>query len=111
MSEISETIFSINNLISSGNPFAIYRIPGEHQLHIIAQNNDQVFTSTNIEDLNGKKGFVIAPFLCKTESPLCVIRADYQASADITKNDATLSTQTNTFSVCATDYKIGRAHV
>ena len=48
-------IFSLNDLIANGYPFAIYRSPGEKHLNIITQNDTTVFTTNNIEDLNGKE--------------------------------------------------------
>ena len=69
-------IFSLNDLIASGYPFAIFRSPGEKELHIITQNDNTVFTTNDIEDLNGKQGFVIAPFQSNNNNPICLIRPD-----------------------------------
>ena len=69
-------IFSLNDLIASGYPFAIYRSPREKLLNIITQNDATIFTTKDIEELNGKEGFVIAPFQSSNNNPICLIRSD-----------------------------------
>ncbi len=76
MNELTEDFFSVNELIDSKLPFAIYRAPGEKHLSILVQNSGNVYTTTDIDDLNGKSGFVIAPFCCNKNTPICIISPD-----------------------------------
>ncbi len=83
MIEQTNKLFSIDKLIAKGLPFAIYRAPRENKLHVVIQNDNEVYTTYDIEDINNKSGFVIAPFQLKDRTPLCIIRADKTFSVDI----------------------------
>lgn len=67
--------------------FALYRLPWADHFHLVLQTSGSVEQLTNIRDLNGKKGFVMAPFRISDEHPLVVIRPDVTACgwAEISK--------------------------
>ena len=62
---------------------SVFRAPRENKIHVIVQNDNNLYTTDNIEDLNGKDGFVIAPFQCNQNTPICLVRADKRWSIDI----------------------------
>lgn len=69
----------INNLINSQFSFALYRLPWTDECHFILQTTEETQTLENITELNGKKGFVIAPFQQTEEHPIVLIRPDITA--------------------------------
>ena len=100
-------IFSLNDLIASGNPFAIYRSPGERYLNIITQNDATVFTTNDIEELNAKQGFIIAPFQSNNDNPICLIRSDRHWTISLdnlptSSNDKQIESEVHP---CSADYK------
>ena len=52
----------IDELIRQGRSFAMYRNPGEEEPHFLMQTCGEVHLIRKMEDLNGRTGFVIAPF-------------------------------------------------
>ena len=87
MIEPVENLLSIKELLQEEIPFAIYRAPGDNKIHIIAQSNSNLYTTTDIEELNGKVGFVIAPFQCNKETPLCLIQPDRYHTIEISDKE------------------------
>lgn len=69
----------IDGLTHSNQSFALYRLPWTDKCHFIWQTSDEVEQSVDVEGLNGKKGFVMAPFRQSEEHPLVVIRPDVVA--------------------------------
>lgn len=56
--------------------FAYYRFPNERVYTAIRQFDDNVERLSSFEDLNGKEGFVMAPFRISESTPLLLIRPD-----------------------------------
>ena len=100
-------IFSLNDLIARGYPIAIYRSPGEKLLNIITQNDATIFTTKDIEELNGKEGFVIAPFQSSNNNPICLIRSDrnWTISLDDLCCDSDRRPSEPEGELCSDDYK------
>jgi isochorismate synthase len=71
---IPDELYTFDTYIQENRSFAVYRIPGEDKLLIIKDIED-VELYYDIEDLNNKKGFVIAPFHISGECPVILIRA------------------------------------
>ena len=73
----------IHNLIDcltrSNFSFAIYRLPWTDECYFVMQATPEAETLKDIADLNGKKGFVIAPFHTTEEHPLVLIQPDITA--------------------------------
>ncbi|WP_303014093.1 isochorismate synthase [uncultured Bacteroides sp.] len=73
--EISNLI-AIDTLIRRKQPFAVYRIPGETVLRLVTQAEGTVRLIADLQELNGQRGFVIAPFKISGECPAVLVRAD-----------------------------------
>lgn len=69
----------IDCLTRSNFSFAIYRLPWTDECYFVMQTTSEMETLNDITDLNGKKGFVIAPFHMTEEHPLVLIRPDITA--------------------------------
>lgn len=66
----------IERFVKLGIPFAIYRIPGENAVHFLMNTQGEVHLLYSIEELNGKAGFVIAPFRVGRDMPIVLIDPD-----------------------------------
>lgn len=73
---ISRAYLLLDRLIEQGACFAIYRLPGENTPRFVMQTSGSPSLLQDIEDLNGKAGFVIAPFRITEHTPLLLIRPD-----------------------------------
>ncbi len=106
MNEQTEDFLSIDTWIKKGYSFAIYRAPRENNLHIIIQYGGDVYVATDIKELNGKKGFVIAPFNSSVQTPICLIHPDDSYTIDINTfvNKSSEKKQSISYSSCENDY-------
>ena len=59
--EISN-LTTIDAFIQRKQPFAVYRIPGEKVPRLLTQAEGAVRLIYDLKELNGQRGFVIAPF-------------------------------------------------
>lgn len=82
-----EAYILVDRFIETGMPFAMYRIPGEKVIHLMVQLNGEVSLFNDIEELNGRSGFVIAPFRIGKDTPIVLLRPDevYEIEFDSTK--------------------------
>lgn len=70
----------IDRLMQSHVCFAIYRLPWTDEPILILQNEtEEVETFEDLSELNGKTGFVLAPFRYSPEHPGVIIRPDHTA--------------------------------
>ena len=92
----------IDRLTRSQLSFALYRFPWTDECYLVLQTSEDVEKLNDISELNGKKGFVIAPFLQTEEHPIVLIRPDVtafdweeitQAIADLEDTDAILNSK------------------
>ncbi len=65
----------IEALIRQNKSFVIYRVPHEEPV-LILQTFGQPLCLTDLEELNGKTGFVFAPFQMMDLSPLMLLKPD-----------------------------------
>jgi len=56
--------------------FALYRLPYEQEVTLVAQQEDAPLELSSIKALNGQAGFVVAPFFISDSCPLVLIRPD-----------------------------------
>ena len=56
--------------------FAFYRLPYKQNYTLVMQNDDDPEKLYSVEELNGKKGFVIAPFAPSETCPILLMRPD-----------------------------------
>lgn len=72
-----EIDFSIlDRLINDDVAFAIYRLPTSQDIHLIIQNDNQVYNTSDYFSLAEKTGFVISPFRVTKDCPIVIIRPD-----------------------------------
>lgn len=57
-------------------PFAVYRIPGEKLPRLLTQAEEEIRLIYDLQELNGQKGFVIAPFRVSEMCPVILIQSD-----------------------------------
>ncbi|WP_336618366.1 isochorismate synthase [Bacteroides acidifaciens] len=72
--EISN-LTAIDTFIRQKQPFAVYRIPGEKVPRLL-QTGGTVRLIYDLKDLNGQRGFVIAPFRVSGTCPIVLIQPD-----------------------------------
>ena len=56
--------------------FAFYRLPYKQDYTLIMQNDDDPEELYSVDELGGKSGFVIAPFMPSEECPILLMRPD-----------------------------------
>lgn len=66
----------LDTLIAQDACFAIFRLPHETSPRFVMQTSGTPSILEDIEELNGQRGFVIAPFREDATSPILVIRPD-----------------------------------
>lgn len=66
----------IDALIRQKRPFAVYRIPGEKLPRLLTQAEENIRLIYDLQELNGQKGFVIAPFRVSKMCPVILIQSD-----------------------------------
>ena len=66
----------IDKLIQSSYNFALYRLPWTDEPILVFQKEGEITKIDSLQGLNGKEGFVFAPFCPNTEHPVLLIRGD-----------------------------------
>ncbi len=56
--------------------FALYRLPHEQQVTLVAQTEGEPQELPSLEALNGRSGFVVAPFSISPQEPLLLVQPD-----------------------------------
>ena len=56
--------------------FAIYRLPYESQVTLVLQTEGEPVELSSCTELNGRQGFVMAPFEVRPDQPILLIRPD-----------------------------------
>lgn len=90
----------IDALIRQNRSFAIYRIPGEIEVHFVMQTSGSARLVQHIEKLNEQSGFIIAPFQLTSHSPILLIEPDcFEIPKDSEEIHVDLVTQVHTEAV------------
>lgn len=91
----SEELELIDTYIQQNRCFAMYRLPGEENstIHFIMQTSEPLLSVSSPEELNGRSGFVIAPFRISPEKPALLIQADICSLQDVPASDKHIPTQ------------------
>ena len=91
---ITEESYSIiDKLIQQGRCFAFWRIPGEETIHFRMQTTGSPDLIYDLSALNGRSGFVIAPFHVSEKHPIVLIQPDcLEVSEDIVEYPPNVST-------------------
>ena len=56
--------------------FALYRLPHQQEVTLVEQTTGNPTEITSLQELNGRQGFVVAPFQTSAECPVLLIRPD-----------------------------------
>lgn len=56
--------------------YALYRLPYQDHCVLVSQEEGEVTTFSSLTQLNGQRGFVIAPFAVTTDCPIVLLRPD-----------------------------------
>lgn len=67
---------TIDALIQRKQPFAVYRVPGEKYPRLLTEDVGAVRLIFDLKELNGQRGFVIAPFRVDKSCPIVLIQSD-----------------------------------
>lgn len=67
---------TIDVFIQRKQPFALYRIPGEKAPRFLTQTTADIRLIYDMKDLDGQRGFVIAPFHVNEACPIVLIQSD-----------------------------------
>ena len=94
--EISN-LTTIDAFIQRKQPFAVYRIPGEKVPRLLTQAEGAVRLIYDLKELNGQRGFVIAPFQVSETCPVVLIQPDHVGA---TFGRLTMIRQKNGKSLC-----------
>lgn len=71
-----ESYHIIDTLIRQGRSFALWRIPGNETIHFRMQSYGTPDLLHEFTELNGRSGFVIAPFSISDKHPIVLIQPD-----------------------------------
>lgn len=66
----------IDALLDSEIPFALFRLPGEMEPHMVIGRSEGVTELSDILDISQHEGFVIAPFVVSKETPIVIIHPE-----------------------------------
>ena len=67
--------------------FAIYRLPYQKECTLMIQHEGEPLKLKSYTELNGKRGFVMAPFAVSPDQPILLIEADEVRSVDISRKE------------------------
>ena len=65
--------------------FAFYRLPYKQEYTLVMQNDDDPEKLYSVEELNGKIGFVIAPFMPSETCPILLMQPDIVKTFNLTQ--------------------------
>lgn len=70
----------IDRLAQSSVSFALYRLPWEKEPVLVLQREGAPYVCDRLQGLNGRTGFVLAPFCATDRHPVVLIHADREAT-------------------------------
>lgn len=79
---------TIDAFIERKQPFAVYRIPGEKIPCLVTQEEGAVRLIYDLQELNGQRGFVIAPFRPNETCPILLIQSNGPGQPLLLADDA-----------------------
>lgn len=74
--EEKELSVRIEALVGEKRPFACYRLPGEENIRLLQGNIHTLRLLSGFDELNGKRGFVMAPFEVNGNFPLVLMECE-----------------------------------
>ena len=76
MNTDEKLIQQIDRLIAGHSSFALYRLPNEQEPYLVMQTEAEPEQLRSPEELNGRQGFVMAPFRANNNCPILLIKPD-----------------------------------
>lgn len=73
---IEDSFTIIDSLVRQGRSFALWRVPGEETVHFGMQTYGNPELIYDMAELDGRTGFVIAPFQVSDKHPIVLIKPD-----------------------------------
>lgn len=70
----------IHKAIKGAQAFAMYRLPFSDECHVVAQQSEQSRILHNLSELEGRSGFVMAPFHADNRHPIIFISPETEQS-------------------------------
>ena len=67
--------------------FAIYRLPYQKECTLMIQHEGEPLKLKSYTELNGKRGFVMAPFAVSPDQPILLIEAEEVRSVDVSRKE------------------------
>ena len=67
--------------------FAIYRLPYQKECTLMIQHEGEPLKLKSYTELNGKRGFVMAPFAVSPDQPILLIEGDEVRSVDVSRKE------------------------
>lgn len=101
----TEDLLSFGATLDKKHSYAFYRLPKENKIYFIAQNTTELLTANEPEELNGKKGFVIAPFKQSDAAPICLITPDIEKVFYLDSSQSIDESDHTTVGVCEEKYR------
>lgn len=100
---------AIDTFIQKQQPFAVFRLPGKKDPCLLTQTSGAVRVVHHLQELNGQKGFVIAPFRINEECPIVLIQPDkidreFSIEENLEKSESDSFTEESLYEFCTTDY-------
>ena len=74
MSDANNIALFIDRLIATGCPFALWSLPGSNTPEIVISGKGDIEYPAIFNKLNGREGFIFAPWQIRKESPLVLFR-------------------------------------
>ena len=68
--------------------FAIFRMPEKKRASIVIQTQGKTFAATRWEEIDDKRGYVIAPFNISERTPLLILQPTVEMDVDCDNSDA-----------------------
>lgn len=68
--------------------YALYRLPMENRANVLVQAHGDLEILGGYDEMDGRSGFIMAPFTISTDTPLLLIRPDHTASIPQEKESA-----------------------
>ncbi|MGL5563306.1 MAG: isochorismate synthase [Tannerellaceae bacterium] len=78
----SQKFTGLDHLIGSEISFALFRLPGESDFKLIAQESGDPKQLRAYEDISTEAGFVVAPFATSIDNPILLIHPDIYLDDD-----------------------------
>ncbi len=74
MTDLNNLVDFIDRLLTTNCSFALWSVPGSNTPEILISQNKDLIYPADFNKLNGREGFVFAPYVITEDSPLVLLR-------------------------------------